>query len=282
MVLVTACCRPATAPGIAAFAPLFRRALALFFLPGSGAIVTIVRLDPNCLCLNSWFRRVSGVGRTMTSDGSDIQEAGYGLPMPCEPRNRDASPSKMQGRSRRKVGLRLRSLALLFCLAAPICSSYAQAPETGVPLCRPIETGFSLTFSDIDAAKAKQCDDAAGRPVSGAPELAITEPSNNIVLHYDDPSLRHRVRRDFGAMRSEGATVLRVHLWYRHTEDQQMSLRLSRRQDPLGLAVATEGRLPPASLPICRRSLQMRPAQATAASWSSSRHRGLRTQVPET
>jgi hypothetical protein len=111
----------------------------------------------------------------------------------------------------------------------------------------PIELGFSLDFTKLNAERAATCTVPPSRPSMGA-ETAVSSADDNIILHYSTPEVRNRAREELSAMARQGAVALRTHVWYRHAEDGTMAERMARVNDPLGLLVAQSGRLPSGSI----------------------------------
>ncbi len=98
-----------------------------------------------------------------------------------------------------------------------------------------LAVGFTLSHIDVAPAGAMACD-GGSRP--GPP----VESGRNVVMHYDDPAIANETRSALRIMAAQGASVVRDVLWYYHTEDRATAAR--DRVSPLGLAAATDGKLP--------------------------------------
>lgn len=146
------------------------------------------------------------------------------------------------GRPRRLPGgCALLSAVVLLAVSGTLSPPLGAAPVavSKAPACVPqtladLRMGFTLTHESARAAAETECRAPHG---SGASVSA----ANNIVGRYDRPEIRRNVQRMLSAMAAQGANSMRTILWYRHAEDAMMA---KRKHDPLGLAVATKGRLP--------------------------------------
>lgn len=112
--------------------------------------------------------------------------------------------------------------------------SGVAAPECAQAQAGALALGFTLTHLAVDVAAEPSCRAKGG---SGATIRA----QDNIIVRYDDPAVRERVRAMLRQMHAQGASVLRTNLWFRHAEDRAFGPRA---RDPLGLMVASAGALP--------------------------------------
>lgn len=117
-------------------------------------------------------------------------------------------------------------------ISPTVTDSVAETPCI-LPQLASLEIGFTLTHETVDT----EAEDACTAKQGGG---ASVEGVNNIVKHYDDPALRRRVQSLLTQMAADGARVMRTMVWFRHAEDAQMA---ARPKDPLGLLVATDGKL---------------------------------------
>jgi hypothetical protein len=110
-----------------------------------------------------------------------------------------------------------------------------QGPGCGARHSTPIALGFTLSHIDVAPEGSIACNGGsrAGAPVEGG---------RNVLLHYDDPAIAGETRSALRVMAAQGASVVRDILWYYHTEDRLTAAR--DRVSPLGLAPATNGKLP--------------------------------------
>ncbi|HLY57281.1 MAG TPA: hypothetical protein VKS60_17085 [Stellaceae bacterium] len=134
-------------------------------------------------------------------------------------------------------GLICVALALACGCAGSQCGSAADVPTASGCVSSAIDRvalGFTLTHYEVHLDRLGLCDTDRG---------ATTEEKANIVLHYDDPAVRQRVRPMLQQMAQEGAQALRTILWYRLAEDVPMAHAVER-HDHLGYPVATGGILP--------------------------------------
>jgi hypothetical protein len=138
---------------------------------------------------------------------------------------------------------RLASCFLLVGLAFASNTAIAEAQITSASACvspdlARLNVGFTLTHVAVHTDALSLC---------GADRGATLKADDNIVLHYDRPEMRQRVRAMLRQMAQEGARSARVILWYRLAEDEPMA-RTAARRDPLGYPVASGGALPQAYL----------------------------------
>jgi len=98
-----------------------------------------------------------------------------------------------------------------------------------------LSIGFTLTHLDVAPEHLFTCG-------GGSRPGAMVTGSGNILLHYDDPAVAQRTQAALQTMASQGATVMRVLLWFVHAEDAEMAPRAA--SSTIGLAVARGGRLP--------------------------------------
>jgi hypothetical protein len=110
-----------------------------------------------------------------------------------------------------------------FAIPARSAPSSPSVPQN------PLLVGFALDFFSV-----------SNSPSAAVAKNPLTSPDENILLHAGDPGALPRLRDLIVPMRQEGAAVLRLHVWYRHAEDTLYQPK----KDPLGLLVATNGRLP--------------------------------------
>ena len=115
-------------------------------------------------------------------------------------------------------------IALL--LAAGMTAAWPQAATSPSPA--PLEVGFSLDFFSVRT------------PAGPADKAPLTRPEDNILLHEADPGAAARLEKLLRTMKDQGAGAMREHVWFRHAEDTAYHPR----HDPLGLLVATGGKLP--------------------------------------
>ncbi|MCI0557552.1 MAG: hypothetical protein MN733_03580, partial [Nitrososphaera sp.] len=110
-----------------------------------------------------------------------------------------------------------------------------SVPKTACisPQLASLDIGFTLTHETVDT----EAEDACTAKQGGG---ASVDGVNNIVKHYDDQALRQRVQSLLTKMAADGARVMRTIVWFRHAEDAEMAVRP---KDPLGLLVATDGKL---------------------------------------
>lgn len=148
------------------------------------------------------------------------------------PEHGDLSPAR---HTPQRVRLRFRFAASLISLALlPWMSGPASSRPSPTRPGAPFAVGFVLTH-----VKAR----CIGQDGPAHKDLGV-RPEDYVVAHYDDPEVRSSVRAALDQMHGQGASIMRTNLWFRHAEDIQMA----RAPDPLGMLVASDGRLPAAKL----------------------------------
>lgn len=105
---------------------------------------------------------------------------------------------------------------------------------TPAPTARHLTDSLSFEIGFVMNYLKAECDKQGPQPDAGV------RPQDYILAQYDRPEIRQQTRAALAEMHAQGATIMRTNLGFRHAEDVEMA----RAPDPLGLFVASGGRLP--------------------------------------